>query len=224
MTKRRRGTSKGTTKRMVQSNGANSNAQNITVKLDQEESIDVSILDEPILSEPGMNRVNYLEELVSKQLNLYNWCEEKVSTLATMDSILLGAATLIADHIIIVGPEATKMNRVLNGVIIGLVLLPLIISLAISLWHIRPKMGKQSNTGTPSHRSSNGIRHFSNWEEYQKRLYSISDAEICNDLIKQIYGMNGNIWKNQKSIKAAVAFDLIGLLGFFVMMIIWIRS
>lgn len=35
-------------------------------------------------------KIEYLESIVSKQLDLYNWCEEKVSTLATIDSILLG--------------------------------------------------------------------------------------------------------------------------------------
>ena len=183
--------------------------------------IDIKILNEKILAESGPNRVHYLEDLVSKQLDLYNWCEEKVSTLATIDSILLGAATLFIERVIVVGENATIVNKLLNIIMIVIVLLPLFISLAIALWHIRPKMGKTSNKGNPNHRSSNGIRHFKDASEYQNRLLSMSDDEICGDLIKQIYGMNNNIWRNQKSIKKAVIFDLVGLVGFFVMVIYW---
>jgi len=39
-------------------------------------------------------KIDYLESVVSKQLELYNWFEAKVSTLATINTILLGAATL----------------------------------------------------------------------------------------------------------------------------------
>jgi hypothetical protein len=183
--------------------------------------IDVKLLNEKILAESGPNRVHYLEDLVSKQLDLYNWCEEKVSTLATIDSILLGAATLFIEKVLVVGETATLLNKILNVIMIIIVLLPLFISLAIALWHIRPKMGKRSNKGRPNHRSSNGIRHFTDASEYQKKLLSMSDEEICEDLIKQIYGMNNNIWRNQRSIKKAVVFDMIGLIGFLAMIIYW---
>lgn len=197
-------------------------SKNTTNTLDQAKGpIDVKLLNEKILAEPGPNRVRYLEDLVSKQLDLYNWCEEKVSTLATIDSILLGAATIFIEKVIVVGETATLVNKILNVVMIAVVLLPLFISLAIALWHIRPKMGKRSNKGRPNHRSSNGIRHFTNASEYQSKLLSMSDDEICDDLIKQIYGMNTNIWRNQRSIKKAVVFDLIGLVGFLAMIIYW---
>ncbi|MDE7372436.1 MAG: hypothetical protein K2N18_00035 [Clostridia bacterium] len=183
--------------------------------------INVKLLNDKILAESGPNRIHYLEDLVSKQLDLYNWCEEKVSTLATIDSILLGAATLFIEKVLVVGESATLLNKIINVVMIVIVLLPLFISLAIALWHIRPKMGKRSNKGRPNHRSSNGIRHFTDVSEYQKKLLNMSDEEICEDLIKQIYGMNNNIWRNQSSIKMAVVFDLIGLVGFLAMIIYW---
>lgn len=183
--------------------------------------INVKLIDQKILAEPGPNRVHYLEDLVSKQLDLYNWCEEKVSTLATIDSILLGAATLFIEKVLVVGETAKPLNKILNVVMIIIVLLPLFISLAIALWHIRPKMGKRSNKGRPNHRSSNGIRHFADVSEYQEKLLNMSDEVICDDLIKQIYGMNNNIWRNQRSIKKAVVFDLIGLVGFLAMIVYW---
>ncbi len=210
--------SKKSKNKQIQNNKTKENQHEKGVEKDE---IDVRIINERVLADPGPNRVQYLEELVSKQLDLYNWCEEKVSTLATMDSILLGAATLVIERVLVVGTESTLHNKILNVVMIVIVLLPLFISLAIALWHIRPKMGKRSNKGIPNHRSSNGIRHFASLEEYQHKVLSLSDDEICSDLIKQIYGMNNIIWKNQKSIKRAVAFDLFGLLGFLAMIIYW---
>ena len=110
------------------------------------------------------------------------------------------------------------MNIVIS---VGL-LLPLFISLTIALWHIRPKMGKASNSGRPNHRSSNGIRHFESAVTYGRLFDRISDKDLCEDLSRQIYGMNNNIWKNQKSIKLAVIFDIIGLLNFFLAILYWI--
>ena len=168
-----------------------------------------------------INKIHYLEGLVTKQLDLYNWCEEKVSTLATIDSILLGAAILFVEKIMKIGKSATCNDKIANAVIISFVLFPLFFSLAIALWHIRPKMGKASNTGRPNHRSSNGIRHFSNAIHYRESLSKLTNNELIEDLTKQIYGMNYNIWKNQKSIKIAVFLDIIGLFGFIVIIVYW---
>lgn len=169
--------------------------------------------------EPSDEKIQYLENIVEKQLDLYNWCEEKVSTLATIDSILLAVATLFIDKMDFFKTAGTIQVRLVNTGIIILILLPLFISLSIALWHIRPKMGKASNTGRPNHRSSNGIRHFSDKAAYRKHLSNISAEEICEDLSNQIYGMNHNIWVNQKSIKRAVLFDLISLIGFFAVIV-----
>ena len=170
-------------------------------------------------SEPSDEKIHYLENIVGKQLDLYNWCEEKVSTLATLDSILLAVATLFIDKMDFFKAGDGIQVRLLNTAIIILILLPLFISLAIALWHIRPKMGSASNKGRPNHRSSNGIRHFSDKAAYSNRLRNITAEEICEDLSNQIYGMNYNIWVNQKSIKKAVFFDLISLVGFFAVMV-----
>lgn len=168
---------------------------------------------------PSDEKIQYLENIVGKQLDLYNWCEEKVSTLATLDSILLAAATLFIDKIDFFKAEGTIQARIINTGIVIIILLPLFISLAIALWHIRPKMGNASNTGRPNHRSSNGIRHFQDKAAYANHLSNMTPEEICEDLSNQIYGMNNNIWVNQKSIKKAVLFDLISLAGFFAVIV-----
>ena len=50
-------------------------------------------------------------------------------------------------------------------------------------------------------------------------MKKLSTNDIYNDIIRQIYGMNKNIWKNQLSIKWAVRFDLFGLVGFIAIII-----
>lgn len=198
--------------------------QSVVHLADTLKSVDltVTIANGHMLQDAGPDRIHYLEGLVAKQLDLYNWCEEKVSTLATIDSILLGAATLFIEKIISVEETVNISDRIMRLALVSSVLIPLMGSLVIALWHIRPKMGKTSNVGRPNHRSSNGIRHFSNVDDYKKKIYSMPDNEICEDLIKQIYGMNRNIWINQKSIKGAVLFDLVGLVGFLMMIAYWV--
>ena len=164
-------------------------------------------------------RLEYLEELVSKQLHLYDWFEEKVSTLAAIDAILIGGVSLFIDKVKIVSKVPNMKVVLVNTLMLIILVVPFFVSLAIALWHIRPKMGSVStNSIHPNHRSSNGIRQFKNNKEYKDYLYALSMDEICDDLTKQIYGMNYNIWQSQKSIKRAVFFDLIGLIGFIIIL------
>jgi len=174
----------------------------------------------------GTQRINYLEGLVSKQLDLYTWCEEKVTTLATIDSILLAGATLfvvsVKSGIFSNRVSNTTLNAFLNFqernftfTMVLLMILPVFISLGITLWHVIPKMNSRA---TPSHvhnhRTVNGIRKNRDIQEYKELIDKITEDEIYHDLVRQVYGMNKNIWKNQKSIKTAVFFDLIGMCGF----------
>lgn len=178
----------------------------------------------------GADRIHYLEGLVSKQLELYTWCEEKVTTLATIDAILLAGATLFVEHIksevFPVRDPSDCIDNILifieNNFTIFMVLfmlLPIFISLGITLWHVIPKMSSGASPPTArNHRSSKGIHSYKDIPEYKVRMDTISEEEIYIDLLRQIYGMNNNIWRNQISIKVAVFFDLIGLLGFLFIM------
>ena len=189
------------------------------------------VLPAPVSKFEGTERINYLENLVSKQLDLYTWCEEKIATLATIDTILLAGATLFVGRIksnifpLRVPDNYLKqiMNFIENNftiVMVFVMFVPIFFSLGLTLLHVIPKMGNVSTKSPqPNHRSSNGIRQFKSREEYKKYFYSLPASRICDDLLIQIYGMNTNIWKNQKLIKLAVTFDLVGLVGFLVIML-----
>jgi len=112
----------------------------------------------------------------------------------------------------------TVCSKIINTGMAFILLLPIFFSLAIALWHVRPKMssGKANNPFRYNHRSSSGIIKFKDNKEYKNHLAKITAKEICEDISNQIYGMNRNIWKSQQSIKTAVLFDLIGLVGFII--------
>jgi hypothetical protein len=170
-------------------------------------------------SENNEEKMQYLEGIVSKQLELYTWCEEKVNTLATIDSILLGAATFFIEHVKVVSKSPNPWIIPINIAMISVLLLPISISLVITLWHIRPKMRSGAiPQKRPNHRSVAGISKFENATRYREHLDRLTISEICEDLTNQIYGMNKNIWRNQRSIKTAVFFDIIGLIGFILIL------
>lgn len=174
----------------------------------------------------GIERIHYLENLMSKQLELYTWCEEKVTTLATIDTILLGGAIIFVGRIktntFPARSLTTCWEQVLGFfesnfaiVMVIWVLVPLFASLAITLLHVIPKMRSgKTPRAIKNHRSTVGIRKYKDKNEYKQRLDSMSIDDIYHDLVRQIYGMNANIWKNQVSIKFAVLLDLLGLIGF----------
>lgn len=179
----------------------------------------------------GAERIHYLENLVSKQLELYTWCEEKVTTLATIDTILLGGATLFVGKIksnTFILPTSNSIGDIIRRFIesnfsifvVLMMFVPIFISLGLTLWHVIPKMRSGTTASAiKNHRSSAGIHKYRDNKEYMKRLDEIFENEIVADLARQIYGMNTNIWRNQFSIKVAVWFDLVGLAGFLFSMV-----
>jgi len=165
-------------------------------------------------------KLQYLEGLVSKQLDLYDWCEAKVSTLATIDAILVGAATVFFDKVKLQSAVPSIWIHLGNAGMVICLLFPLFLSLALSIWHIRPKMSSgKANANRPNHRSSNGIRQFKNKEEYGAYLTTLTYKDLCEDLSNQIFGMNHNIWENRNLIDKAVKLDLIGLSSFLIIVL-----
>lgn len=57
-------------------------------------------------------RVSYLNRILDKQFELYSWCETKVATLTTMDSILIGASLIFIDGMIENNAEKTLRNLI----------------------------------------------------------------------------------------------------------------
>lgn len=171
-------------------------------------------------------RIHYLQNLMEKQLQLYGWCEAKVTTLATINSILVAGVAIFLERVKSHEFPQRTCNSIktciqyaieshYGAVTVGLVLLPVSISLALALYHVIPKMQSGvyiSQIG--NHRSVAGILRYNSMESYKKRLDAISEDEIYHDLVHQIFGMSRNIWRSQLSIRRAVYGDIIALIGF----------
>jgi hypothetical protein len=162
------------------------------------------------------NKIQYLERLSQKQLDLYDWNETKVNTLVLVDSVLLGAATLYLDKINIMRTEPSLWFTLGNIILVLVLLLPLCFSLIIALFHIADKMssGKANSSDRLNHRAISKIDMFKTNFDYIDEVRKLTASQICEDLCNQIYGMNKNILKTQKTLKKAVYLDIIGLVGF----------
>lgn len=217
----------------------NMSSENVMKVIEMLES-KISKLENPVShSVFKSDKIHYFEGLISKQLNLYTWCEEKVSTLATINAIMLTAAMLFAERVkdniaLNEKPVISIFDYIISYVtshfhitMVLFMVLPIFISLAITLWHIIPKMSSGkfvSPQDNPIHRSVVGIRSFDTWQKYKDYLDTLTEDKIFEQMVRQIYGMNKNIWKNQLSIKWAVRLDLIGLIGFLFIMVILFMS
>ena len=186
---------------------------------------EISALDVPS-TKNILDKIEYFEGIVSKQLDLYIWCEEKVNTLATINAIMLTAATFFVEYTESnVSTQADGVSYIgvhFKLIMILIMVLPIFISLAITLFHVIPKMRSRnfvSPKDNPIHRSVVGIRSFETWQKYKNYLDKLTEDNIYEQIVRQIYGMNKNIWKNQLSIKWAVIFDIFGLFGFIVVII-----
>lgn len=221
------------TKKMHQVNNANRNHLQLNGFMDNDQSSDgINIENNIEFTKDTFNKIPYLENMVSKQLNLYTWCEEKVSTLATINAIMLAAITLFIENIEIRNLSLIKktdsllecIKLFIDGhfyfTITLLMVLPIFVSLTITLWHVIPKMRSGASANSIlNHRSVIGIHKFNKLEDYKSYIDNLTSNDIYDHIIRQIYGMNKNIWRNQQSIKIAVICDLIGLLGFLIVII-----
>jgi hypothetical protein len=137
------------------------------------------------------------------------WCESKIYSLITVDSLLFGALFLV------VGTRV-HVTSALNKSDFGVTVAFLATSLVISLWHIEPKMDSRvGNYDNP--RSSIGIARKSK-EEYLASLMSLDLEKMIEFNSSQIKGMNKIIMTNQRAIRLASFATIVGLLGFIALM------
>jgi len=153
--------------------------------------------------------LEYSADINRHRYDLYMWCESKIYSLITVDSLLFGALFLV------VGTRV-HVTSVINKCDLGFTVACLAASLVISLWHIEPKMDSRvGNYDNP--RSSIGIAKKSK-EEYLETLMKLDLSKMIEFNSSQIMGMNKIIMGNQRAIKFASVATIIGLFGFIVLM------
>lgn len=148
-------------------------------------------------------------DINERRYGLYTWCEDKIKTLVTVDSILYGALFIILgkDNVFPVVPGMHWHFLAVAGAFASLTA-----SLVISIWHIEPKMdSKVGNIENP--RTSIGINSLSK-DEYFARLMSLELQDMIKYNAWQIKGMNKIIMKNQRAIRVAVLCTILGVAFF----------
>jgi hypothetical protein len=155
--------------------------------------------------------LGYAQELVSKQYDLYQWCETKVQSLVTVNGLLLGGFFLLIDRFALVGRGERALAFSTAGI--------LAMSLLLALHHLIPRLDSRvGNTDNP--RSVIGIKAFKNKDAFYQRFVQLDYDLMLQYTTNQLYGMNLNIVRNDRVIRRAVYLTMLGVLG-FVALFIW---
>lgn len=150
---------------------------------------------------------NFSLDINHNRYTLYTWCESKIQTLVTVNSVLFAALFVTS------GGRITTASG-LDLVLLALAVLFLASSLIIAIWHIEPKMNsKVGNLANP--RTSIAIHRMTK-EEYLANLMALDLATMVQHNSLQIKGMNKIIMTNQRAIRIATKLTIIGLLLFLV--------
>lgn len=145
----------------------------------------------------------YALDILAKKYHLYDWCEKKISTLVTIDGLLIGGLLLVID--------LDALSRWKMLACFGLSLALLMGSILISLWHVIPVMyGGRSSRRNP--RTVVGTETYSTNREYIDAVMSLSLEDMIRVDLDQIRGMNKNIMRNQRAIRTAVKLTMAALI------------
>lgn len=144
----------------------------------------------------------YALDILSKKYHLYDWCEDKISTLVTIDGLLIGGLLLVINL-----REITGWARLAS---FSLSLALLMGSILISLWHVIPVMySGRSSRRNP--RTVVGTEAYSTNLEYARAVMRLSLKDMIAVDLDQIRGMNKNIMRNQRAIRIAVRLTMAAL-------------
>jgi hypothetical protein len=179
--------------------------------------------------ENNEKKMDYLLSLTNKQYQIYNVCENKVNIIATISAIFIGTTILFID-------KGKYFNQTINtnliililDILILLMLVLFVISLAIMIWYVGPDkiinpkwINIKDTEFLPNHRAIYGIKEFNNIKKYSKYINKLTQENICNQIIKQVYVLNEMIWKMQKIINIAVLLNIIGLFLFILILALY---
>lgn len=165
------------------------------------------------VQDDGRLQLAFAQDILDKRYQTYMWCEQKIYTLATANTIFLGGLFVIAG-------SRYSADTIPKRLLLAACVLCFAISLTLVLYHIEPKMSSGTLPATEKNpRSVVGVRKYASFDEYTKVVSSLTVDEMLTFTAHQIYGMNKNIWKNQRATRWAVVADVLGLALFLVIVL-----
>jgi hypothetical protein len=165
------------------------------------------------LKEPDLDIIlQYTTGIVDKRHDLYQWCEQKIASLATIDGILLAGVFLL------IGGGAHHHPHIFLGAAIES-LICLTISLITSLWHIIPikdaKVGNSTNI-----RTIIGIESFKTADDYYQACLKLDTNSMIRYNAMQIKGMTRNISRDHRAIRYGASASIASLVGLIIMVLL----
>jgi hypothetical protein len=165
------------------------------------------------LADDPKTRIEIALDILAKKYQNYMWCEQKITALATANTIFLGGLFVVAG-------SRYSANTPAKIAILGACIAAFASCLALMLYHTIPRMRSGAiPKGTANLRSAAGVRKFATTDAYYQSLAAADYAKMLRDISDQIYGMNKNIWRSQNIIRIAVCVDLAGLLLFIAIVV-----
>lgn len=161
--------------------------------------------------------LQFTGDVLDKRYNIYGWCETKVNNLIALNGLLLAAIFVVVGFSSkrpIDNFCALTQNMSTAGAILFLC-----VSLFKALAHIRPKMNSGTGTGMNPRSVIGTIRH-KNWAAFEKQVRGLSVDKMISCNIEQIYGMSSNIMRNDRAIRSAAMFSVLGLICFLLAIIL----
>lgn len=145
----------------------------------------------------------FVLDILDKKYRIYDWCEQKISTLVTIDGLLLGALFLAVDTSAIQGWKMFTLFGLSIALLLG--------SILISLWHVVPLMySGRSHPKNP--RTSYGTEAYESNEEYGRAVMALRIEDMIRLDTDQIRGMNKNIMRDQRAIRWAARLTMLALI------------
>ena len=166
-----------------------------------------------------IEKINYLSSIFLKQTSEYDACSSKVSTLATINAIFIGATILF------ISSQNISLLAFHIKILVIFMIAAFLFSLIIMIWNIdsnklvKPKMtSDEIEDVLPNHRAIIGIKNYRTVKEYEECISNLTNEKISQDIIKQIFYMNRTILRIGYIMKISVFLNTMGIIIFMILL------
>lgn len=162
------------------------------------------------VTDPGLEkRYEFSVELLQRKYHLYDWTEQKINSLISLNGLLIAAIFVLISNR---SPWTGTLKPLLAIACVG----PLLASATSCLWHIVPTMNSRRVPSSDLNRvvgSVKGIETYASNQEYYDKIMSMPLEEMIWSNVAQIRGMNKNIVRNTAALNFAAIATGVGLVA-----------
>jgi len=152
-------------------------------------------------------------DILEKKYNLYEWTHNKLNTLVSINSLVIGGILVLSTS------DKFKLHETrLDHVLFVLPIITLVTSIGMSLWSTLPKM--DAGIGNRQFRNLRQVVGTDTYTpvQYLDTISGLTLRDMVVQNVNQIKGMNRIIMKNQLELRRVTFLVLIS----FALIIVWI--